>query len=101
MRRLRLTLFGALVALALVAGGFLVVAATMSTLRTALAEQGAFLSNSVDTAVGMILLAVVVALGRYGLAIRTPQARLDASELYFVGGTVLSVLLLALSMMLW
>jgi hypothetical protein len=100
MHRFRLTVFGALGALALAAGGYLVVTATLTTLRAALADQGALLSNSVDTAVGMILLAVLVALGRYGLAIRTP-ARFERGELYFVGATALGVALLALSMLLW
>jgi uncharacterized membrane protein YdcZ (DUF606 family) len=100
MRTVRLALFGMLGALALIAGGYLLVTATMPTVRAALAEQGALLSNSIDTAVGVILFAVLVALGRYALATRT-QARFDTNELYFVGGTLLGVVLLAFSVLLW
>lgn len=100
MRRLRLLVLGALGTLATLAGAYLVVTATIPAVRDTLAAQGALLINSLDAAAGVILIAALVALLRFALAARN-VVRLDPDDLYFIGGTMLGLVLLGIGFVVY
>jgi hypothetical protein len=100
MRKLRLVGLGALGIFATLAGAYLVVTATIPSVRSTLAAQGALLINSLDAAAGVILVAVLIALLRFALAARN-LVRLDPDDLYFVGGTMLGVVLLGVGFVVY